>query len=75
MKTLTKDQFSQWEKSCQLTSRLEGTIQERIGYVVDVWMKAFGGQLTNWYFDDAQESQVGNLEDHMYSDSIHYNLC
>jgi hypothetical protein len=77
MKPITKDQIKAWEKSYQETSNLEEDIQERIGYIIGVWMKAFGGKLTTWWFDGAEEGQVGTLIDHINEDSIYsiYTQC
>jgi hypothetical protein len=71
MKPLTKNQITQWEESLAVTSALESVIEDRIGYVIKVWVEAFGGKLTNWYFYGAGENEVGDLKDHMWTDSVH----
>jgi len=68
---ITQDTFSQWEKSSSLASKMEGVIQDRITYILEVFFGAFGGKLQNWYFDDAAEGRVGDLADNMCSEEIY----
>ena len=68
---LTKDHFKAWQDAANLAGSLEESINDRIQHIISVWMETFGGKLTNWYFDSADEGQMGNLEDHLYSDAVH----
>ncbi len=56
--------FSDWEASITQTGRLENIIIERITYIIHTLFEKFDMKLDTWYFDDAGESQVGNLADH-----------
>lgn len=77
MKPLTKDQISEWQNAYNHAVILENVIIDRVGYVVSVWMKTFGGKLTNWYFGSAREGEVGNFVDHFGGDSVYsiYTEC
>lgn len=74
---ITEDIVSEWEKHINLANKFEYTILDRITYVIRFWMETFGGKLDTWYFDGADEGEVGSLERHMGKDSVDsiYVIC
>lgn len=69
-KPLNPDLIETWKNSRRETSKLEKQIFDRITYIIEVWFKAFGGKLNNWYFQGAGEGKVGNLSGNMSTDCI-----
>lgn len=61
---------SNWEASRSTYKKLENTILDRIDYILNTWFSIYGAKLTCWYFDGAEESEVGDLHRYMDTDSI-----
>ena len=66
---LGKTFVKEWEDARRTADALEGSIIDRIDYVLKVWFKAFDCELKNWYFEGAEESSMGDL--HCNDDSIY----
>lgn len=71
IKPITKDLVDKWDDAVCTASQLEQEIINRVNYVISVWVSAFGGKLTNWWFSSADEGEMGHLADHMSKDSIY----
>ena len=62
--------FDDWQVSINHSARLENIIIERLSYIVHTIYNIFGYQVNTWYFDDAKEGEVGDLNNHIYNDYI-----
>jgi|ERR1019366_7768679 hypothetical protein len=70
MEPITKELVNKWAAAHQAAGGLEGIIEDRITYIIETWFNAFGGKLDTWYFDGANEGEVGDLSPHMDANSI-----
>lgn len=59
---LQKDVFTYWRSLKKDVGRIEDEIVNRISYVWYTINNAFGNEVDTWYFDDAGEGEVGNLD-------------
>lgn len=58
-KPISKDLINKW-KSVDSETKLVGLeIEDRIHYILETWFETFGTELDYWYFDGAEENEVG----------------
>lgn len=67
---IAKTLMNAWEVSRSATSKYEEIINDRIDYILRFWFEAFGGKLNYWWFEGADEGEVGDLYRHMNKTSI-----
>ncbi len=51
-----------WEQATKKASALEEEIINRIDYILHFWFAAFGAKLEYWYFDGADEGEIGPIK-------------
>lgn len=73
MKVLTKQQIRDWKLTQELAQQYEEVITDRIEEVLNTFWGAFGAKVNYWYFDGAEEGEVGDLASYMNDDEI-YNI-
>ena len=69
-KPLDESIIQNWSNFRSKAYVLEEEIIDRITHIIEVWFEAFGGSLSTWYFDDAAEGTVGDLQRYMDNSSI-----
>jgi len=75
MKTpITNEVFKEWQHAVDRAAELSEILEERITFILQRLTSIFGGVLDTWYFDGAEENEVGNLLNHLDSKSID-ELC
>lgn len=57
--------LADYKKLRASASELENSIADRITYVLDTIYKTFGSSCDNWYFDGAEEGQLGDVNRHV----------
>lgn len=62
--------FNDWQDSINHSARLENIITERLSYIVHTIYNIFGYQVDTWYFEDAKEGEVGDLNNNIYNGII-----
>lgn len=70
MKVLPKDIFERKEQILEELSPINQAIEDRIDYIIKTVWKTFGFTLVTWYIDDANEGEVGDIDDLIYESSI-----
>lgn len=70
MKVLTKQQIRDWKLTKELAQQYEEVITDRIEEVLNTFWRAFGAKVDYWYFDGAEEGEVGDLASYMNDDEI-----
>lgn len=58
---ITSKLVLQWQQSNSETAKLEDEIINRIDYILHVWFAAFNTKLEYWYFEGANEGEVGSI--------------
>lgn len=74
MTILTKQQVKDWKMTQELAQQYEEVITDRITEVLNTFWGAFGAKVDYWYFDGAEEGEVGDLASYMNDDEI-YSIC
>lgn len=69
-KPISKSDVEKWQLVSNEASLLEDVITNRITYILTKWFEAFGGTVNTWYFDGANEGEIGNLFEYMNNDII-----
>jgi hypothetical protein len=64
-KPITKALVIGWDIAKKQADKLECEIIDRITYILKFWVKTFEGELFTWYFEEAEEGEVGNLSNHI----------
>jgi hypothetical protein len=67
---ITNELFKEWKFAVNRTAELSEILEERITFILQRLTAIFGGELDTWYFDEAEENEVGNLSHHLDSNSI-----
>lgn len=67
---LTHNTYYQWQAAAANVGRLEDDITSRITYIITKWFEIFGAKLNTWYFDGAEENEVGDLSRYMNDNNI-----
>ncbi len=71
MKVLTKQQFENWKESKNLVLQYEEDVTNRIEEVLNIFWGVFGAKVDYWYFEGADEGEIGDLNSHMNNDEIY----
>jgi len=67
---ITKEYFEQAEKVIAFANKFTGKIEDRLDYIIHKFFEIYDCKVNTWYFEDVEESEVGNLWDHMDQDYI-----
>lgn len=67
---LSENTVNNWRASYSEISLLEDEITDRITCILQTWLNVFGKKLHCWYFDDAEEGEVGDLIRHFSDEEI-----
>lgn len=67
---ITRGLVAQWHLSKKETIKLEEEILDRIDYILNTWFNIYGAKLDYWYFDGAEEGEVGDMSRYFDDDSI-----
>jgi hypothetical protein len=70
VKPITRGLVSEWNIASAEVGKMENQIVDRIDYIIRTWFQVFDSKLDYWYFDGAEEGQVGDLKNHMDSYNI-----
>jgi len=70
-KPITRSLVMDWQEAHRKASKLEDAITERIDYVLKTWFEVFGAKLEYWYFDGADEGEIGDLYRYFNDDNIY----
>lgn len=62
---ITPELVMKWENAVKQASKLEDEITDRIDYILHFWFSTFGAKLEWWYFDGAEEGEVGDIKINM----------
>jgi len=68
---LESKHFNDWREAKAQCDRLENIITERLSYVVHKIFEVFNLKVSTWYFPDAKEGEVGDLDSHIWDAGIH----
>ncbi len=72
MRKLTMADIAEYEKN--KNNAIEGAIVNRIDYIIIAIYSIFGKECKNWYFDGAEEGEIGPIPDLNY-DCIDGLIC
>lgn len=67
---ITPNLIVNWQEAHAKASKFEDQIIDRIDYILNTWFEVFGSKLDYWYFDGADEGEVGNLSRYFDNNSI-----
>lgn len=69
-KGLDKAIVYDWKSAQSMASNLEEAITDRIDYILNTIFKTFDNKLSYWYFDGADEGELGDLSKRMNDGEI-----
>jgi len=70
-KPITRGLVKQWQLAKREVGKLEDEISERIDFILNTWFNIYGAKIDYWYFDDAAEGELGDMERYFGDDSIY----
>ena len=67
---IKKNDLEEYWRLSRLAGSYASKIEDRIDYVLRRIYQEFGGELDYWYFDGAEEGEVGNLDRNLHKDRV-----
>lgn len=59
--TLSRLILSEREEAASVLSEIDGQIIDRLNFILHTLVECFGAKIETWYFDNAEEGQMGDL--------------
>lgn len=63
---ISKELYNSWQSLNEQAQALEQEIVDRLSFVINRACEMFGQPISTWYFDDAQEGEVGDVWENIH---------